>query len=221
MTIPPKHLANVIKKDPVSFMNAVKVSSERYQKMSQERQMKEQFKNPAKIDVTGRVTFGKANAPITIVEYSDFQCPYCARAATTMKSLIKKYKGKVKLVYKHFPLGFHPFAKPASVYFEAIAMIDHEKARKFHDMIFDNFQEYARLKGEKDINKKLRKLVKSVGANWSEVEKNLSKARAQVEADKKEGEGLQVRGTPSFFINGVKPGSGGFEPVIEHFLNKL
>ena len=221
ITIPPEQLANVIKKDPVTFMNAVKVSSERYQKVAQEKQMKERFKNPAKIDVTNRVTFGDVKAPVTIVEYSDFQCPYCARASKTMKDLIKKYDGKVKVVYKHFPLGFHPLAKPAAVYFEAIAKVDQKKAKKFHDMIFDNFQDYARLKDKKQIDKKLQALVKKTGADLSQVEKVLEQAEAQVEKDRKEAESLQVRGTPTFFINGVKPGPDGFEPIIEHFLKKL
>ena len=118
----------------------------------EEKRIEKEFKNPKKIETANRVTFGKNQAPVTIVEFSDFQCPYCARASTQMKALIDRYEGKVNVVYKHFPLSFHPFAKPAAIYFEAVAMESHALARKFHDQIFDNFEEYARISGD-DIEK--------------------------------------------------------------------
>ena len=68
----------------------------------------------AKIKTDGKPTRGPKDAKVTIVEYSDFQCPYCARAhATVADQVMKEYDGKVKLVYKNFPLGFHPWAEPA------------------------------------------------------------------------------------------------------------
>ena len=220
-SISPKELAKVIVKNPYVFMEAVREASEKYQKIAVEREIEDQFKNPVKIETKGRVTFGNEGAPVTIVEYSDFQCPYCARASANVKKIIKKYKGKVNLVYKHFPLSFHPFAQPASIYFEALALEDHEKARKFHDEIFDNFDKYARLKSKKKIDQTLASLVSKVGADLSQVKKNLSKAEAVVESDKAEGEAIKVRGTPSFFINGVKPGRSGMEEVIDRHLKNL
>jgi protein-disulfide isomerase len=70
----------------------------------------------AKIKIDGKPTRGPKDAKVTIVEFSDFQCPYCARAHQTMSDqVMKEYNGKVKLVYKNFPLGFHPWAEPAAV----------------------------------------------------------------------------------------------------------
>jgi len=219
VSIRPKQLAEVIKEDPVTFMEAIKEAAEKHQKESAKKALEKQFENPAKIDTKGRVTFGKASAPITIVEFSDFQCPYCARAAQSMRELKKKYEGKVKVVYKHYPLDFHPFAKPASEYFEAIALISHDQARKFHDEIFDNFSDYARLKTDKDINKSLKSLVKKLRLNAKEVEGNMKKAKEVVQKDIEEATKLGVRGTPSFYVNGVDP-QGRIEMVIERFLGE-
>ncbi len=219
--IKPKNLANVIKDDPATFMEAVQTAAKDYSRFSAEKKLEEQFKNPATIKTKGRVTFGNKKAPITIVEFSDFQCPYCAKASQRMKVLIKKYDGKVKVVYKNFPLSFHPFAKPAAEYFEAIALISHKKAKEFHDAIFDNFSKYERVKGQKEITRKLNDLVKKLGLNISDVNKNLKEAKSIVKADIKEAGVLGVSGTPSFYVNGVDAKNVGPEVIIEKFLKDL
>ena len=219
VSISPKQLAKVIKKDPVTFVNTLKETVQKAEKQKVEDALEEQFKNPLKIDTKGRVTFGKEEAPITIVEFSDFQCPYCSKAAQRMSDLREKYEGKVKLVYKHFPLSFHPFAKPAAEYFEAVALIDHEKARKFHDEIFYNFDNYARLQNEKEIKKALQKIIKKIDVDMKKTEENLEQAKKIVQADMEEALKLKVGGTPSFFVNGIDT-KGRVELIIEKILNK-
>ena len=227
--IQPKDLAKAITKDPETFAEAVFTINDAMRKVSQKKraeaesqQLEKSFENPVKLSTDGRVTFGKEKAPVTIVEFADFQCYYCSQASKGMKKLVEKYKGKVNVVYKHFPLGFHPFAKPAAVHFEAIAMEDHEKAKKFHDLIFDNFQKYAKLKAGKEIDKKLKELVKAVGADAKKLQDNLKKAEAIVDKDKKEGEKAGVTGTPNFVINGVLVPRGHTpEEIIERHLKKL
>ena len=221
-------LANIIKKDPYTFMEAVKESGQAYQKVAQQKalegedkRIEEELKNPKKIDLKNRVTFGPKKAPITIVEFGDFQCPYCAKTNTKLKSLIKKYEGKVNVVYKHFPLSFHPFAEPAAHYFEAIAIVDHAKARQFHDLIFATFSKYARAKNSAEITKDLNALARKVGVSASQIQKNMAQAKKNVKRDLKEAEALKVRGTPSFFVNGVNPGRKDLEDVIEIILKKL
>ena len=220
--ISPKNLSDVIKKDPYAFMEAVRVAGEKYREVAQKKalvaegdRIKKELANPKRIKTKNRVTFGSPSAPVTVVEFSDFQCPYCAKANTRMKSLISKYNGKVNVVYKHFPLSFHPFAKPAAEYFEAVAAVNKDKARKFHDLIFDNFSSYARAKDQGTINKLLRSLVKQVGLSMGAVQKNMAQARKIVAEDMKEAEVLNVRGTPSFFVNGVNPGRKRIEDVID------
>ena len=220
VVIKPEELAKVLKEDPMTFMEAFRETVEKYQAETNKQAFEKQFKNPAKIPTEGRVTFGTASAPVTIVKYSDFQCTYCARAAKRMKMIREKYDGKVNLVYKHFPLSFHPFAKPAAEYFESIAMADHSKAREFHDMIFENFSDYARLKDEKEINQSLDKIIKKIGLSKTIIEKNIDKAKEIVNQDIAEANKLKVGGTPTFFINGVNP-QGRFEATIDKLLEDL
>ena len=84
------------------------------QEEQQQAEIEGQFKNPAKIDITGSPVKGPANAKVTIVEFSDFQCPYCRRGYETMEQLAKAYPNDVKIVFKHFPLPFPNEAEPAS-----------------------------------------------------------------------------------------------------------
>lgn len=219
VSISPQNLAKVIKKDPATFMNAIKESSEAYQKKVAEKAMEDSLKNPVKIPTKGRVTFGNESAPITIVEYSDFQCPYCQRAALSLRQIKVQYKDKVKLVYKHMPLSFHALAKPAAEYYEAVAIISHEKARQFHDSIFDNFQDYASLKNKNKINKSLNALVKKIGLDIKAVKNNMKKAKEIVARDELEARKFNVKGTPTFFVNGVK--TRDLETMINRFLEEL
>ena len=137
-----------------------------------------------------------------------------------MKGLREKYKGKVNVVYKHLPLSFHPFAQPAAEYFEAIAILNHKKAIKFHDIIFDNFSDYAKLADEKEIKKKLDFLMKEIGVDAKAVETNMKKAKKIVQQDMLEAQKLKVRGTPTFFVNGINA-KGRIEEVIRILLKDM
>ena len=232
--IKPKDLAKAIKSNPETFAEAVFSINDAMRKVSQKKRAESEakkletsFEKPVKLSTKGRVTFGEAKAPVTIVEFADFQCYYCSQASKSMKKLVEKYNGKVNLVYKHFPLGFHPFANPAAAHFEAIAMEDHEKAKKFHDLIFDNFEKYAKLNAKtedskKEMDKRLKELVKAVGADAKKLKENLKKAQAIVDNDKEEGEKAGVTGTPNFVINGVLvPRTHTPEEIIDRHLKKL
>ena len=204
VSISPKNLVKVIEKEPLTFFEGLETASMKAKDMKTKQDLKEKFENPVEIDTKGRVSFGDPKAPITVVEYSDFQCPYCQKAAFSLKALIKKYDGKVKVVYKHFPLSFHPFARPAANYYEAVALISEEKAREFHDFIFDNFQDYGGLQDKAKIEAELKKILTKIKVDPLAVEKNMAKGKAQVDADLKEAEGFKVNSTPSFFVNGIE-----------------
>lgn len=80
---------------------------------------------------------GDKNAPITLIEYSDFQCPFCARHVPTVNALLEKYKGQVRFVYRHLPLNsIHPQAQKAAEAFECAG--EQGKAYEMHDIIFEN-----------------------------------------------------------------------------------
>ncbi len=138
---------------------------------------------------------GPQAAKVTIVEFSDFQCPFCGREAPVVDKLMKDYDGKVKLVFRHFPLDFHPFAAKAA---EAGACAgDQGKFWEMHDKMFGNQQKLAvdDLKG----------YAKSISLDPAKFDKCLDggEKKAMVDADQKAGSAAGVNGTPAFFINGI------------------
>lgn len=204
----PDIVFNAIKKNPKKFVEVVNEAVRSAQESGREDEakeeaarMEEEFKNPKQAAVEeGRVIFGNKDAPVTIVEFSDFQCPYCSRGYQTMKEIQKEYGDKVRIVFKHLPLDFHPMAMPASKYFEAIALQDHKKAEKFHDGIFED-QKGLNQDGEKF----LKNLAKKVGADMKKLEKDLGSESIQkrIAADMEEAKKFEFSGTPGFLINGV------------------
>lgn len=153
-----------------------------------------------KVTVTGKPVRGPKDAKVTIVEFSDFQCPYCARAHQTVAQVMKDYGDKVRLVYKHFPLGFHPWAEPAAI---AAACAFEQKEAAFwvlYDYFFDHQSELnaANLKDKalealKDAKIDQAKLTACIDAK---------KPLDAVKKDMAEGGQVGVSGTPAFLING-------------------
>jgi protein-disulfide isomerase len=157
----------------------------------------------AKIKTDGMPTRGPKDAKVTIVEYSDFQCPYCARAhATVADQVMKEYDGKVKLVYKNFPLGFHPWAEPAAVAGLCAFEQDPQAFWKLYDYYFKAQQQL----NPQNIKEKSAEELKGTKVNmdkWNDCVDN-KKTLAQVKADMAEGQSVGVTGTPAFLINGRK-----------------
>jgi len=139
---------------------------------------------------------GDSKAPVTIVEFSDFQCPYCKQAATTMNDLLSKYNGRVKLAFRDFPLReIHPQAQIAAE--AARCACDQGKFWEFHDALFAN--------QSKLDEAALIAQARVLGLNESSFQSCLTsgKFKAKIEADLQEGSRVGVSGTPGFFINGV------------------
>lgn len=197
-----------IEKDPAKFIEVVNTAARKAQQDQAEKQAKdeegkrdEEFKNPLKPNVEeGRAIEGPADAKVTIVEYSDFECPFCSRGFNTVQEVMKEYNGKVRLVFKHLPLEFHPKAMPAAKYFEAIARQSSEKAYKWHDLIFGNQQD-LRAKGDAFM----KDAAKKVGADIKKIEKDLAdpKLMERINADMEEAKKFGFNGTPGFIINGI------------------
>lgn len=214
----PEIVFAAIKKDPKGFMDAVQDAAQKAQKIGREQQvedekkaLEEEFSNPKKPEIDeSRVFMGNKDAKVTIVEYSDFLCPFCSKAFNTMKTLLnEKYKGKVRVLYKHLP--FKKYAEESARYFEAIAMQDHAKARAFHDILYKNQRELH--DGGVAF---LDKSAKEVGANLSQVKKDMKsdKVNKILEADYAEAKKFDMSGTPGFIVQGVTV--RGAYP-IEHF----
>jgi protein-disulfide isomerase len=138
---------------------------------------------------------GPGGAPVTIVEFSDFQCPFCGREAPVIERLMKEYDGKVRLVFRHFPLDFHPFAAKAAE--AAACAADQGKFWEMHDQMFTNQQKLA--------VEDLKGYAKSVGVDSAKFDKCLDSGEKKVlvDEDQKAGSQAGVNGTPAFFVNGI------------------
>lgn len=158
----------------------------------------EDFNKVYQIPVGQSPIRGNPNAAVTIVEFSDFQCPYCSGAQPLLRQVLDKYGESVRIVYKHFPLSFHPAAKPSAI--ASIAAQEQGRFWALHDVLFENIRtlsadkmtEYAEQAGL-DVER----FQKDLEANKSAYEK-------RVAAEYAEGLRADVRGTPTIFINGKK-----------------
>lgn len=147
----------------------------------------------------GRIVRGDSAAPVTIVEFTDFQCPYCSNGAKTVSAMMEKYAGKIKLTVRHYPLPFHESALPAALYFEGIAAQSPEKAWQYYDALFANPQQLS--EGEEA----LRKVAAELGVDMDRLEKDVRSPETyeKIAADKKFFEQSGFDGVPVFIINGT------------------
>jgi protein-disulfide isomerase len=160
------------------------------------------FKKVAeKINLKGKPFKGKDGAKVTIVEYSDFQCPFCQRGYNVIENeVMKEYGDKVKFVYKHFPLNFHPWAEPGAVAVECAGLQNKDAYWKLYAYLFEN-QKEINPQNLKDKSKEVLKDQKIDMAKWEKCFDNKDTA-AQVKAEMAEGQSVGVTGTPAFLING-------------------
>ncbi|MFO0597511.1 MAG: thioredoxin domain-containing protein [Myxococcaceae bacterium] len=153
---------------------------------------------PAKIvtdlKVDGAPVKGPKNAPVTIVEFSDFQCPFCSRVVPTLHDLEKQYEGKVKVIFKHQPLPFHNNARAAAA--ASMAANEQGKFWEMHDKLFANQQALDR--------PNLERFASELGLDMGKFKAALdsNKFDAYITADSNEGMRVGANGTPTFFING-------------------
>lgn len=138
---------------------------------------------------------GKKDAEYTLVEFSDFQCPYCSKAAAFTEEILKKYPNKVKVVFKHFPLPFHKNARAASI----AAQCSHKQG-KFREFYNKAFQNQAKLTEENFIA-----WAKEFKLNIDDFKKCLKDSTIETKIDKdlQEGQNLGIQGTPTLYLNGV------------------
>ncbi len=158
---------------------------------------------------------GPKSAPITIIEFTDFQCPYCKRSQDTLKKVLEVYGDQVKIVEKQFPLSFHNRAKPAA---EAVLCAKEQgKFWEMHSKVFPS-------QSLEDAD--FTRFATEIGLNMKKFNKCYTEHRMapRIDADMAEGQRVGVRGTPHFFING-RPINGAqpfeaFKAIIDEELSK-
>ena len=159
---------------------------------------------------------GPADAKVTIIEYSEFQCPFCSRVGPTIKQVLQTYGNDVRVCFKHNPLPFHADAPLAST--AAIAAGEQGKFWEMHDKLFENQKALQR--------PQLLGYAKDIGLDVSKFEKDLDNPKFDevLKKDQAEGQANGANGTPTFFINGrqlvgAQPFDA-FKNVIEEELKK-
>jgi len=180
---------------------------------AEQMQASQQQESEARADVLQRASdgmpaLGPADAPVTLVEFSDFQCPYCARATTLVDQLRERYPDRLRVVFMHFPLSSHEWARPAAMAAQCAARQDEDAFWRLHDFYFSN--QDALTPG--NVMAKSEPILAETAVNvddWktcatdrtSDVHRSVAR---QVNASLEAGKEAGVTGTPSFFVNGEK-----------------
>ncbi len=152
--------------------------------------------DPVTIPVAGAPSTGPQRAPITVVEFSDFQCPYCAAAVPEISALLKAYPTQVKLIFKQYPLEMHSQADLAAT--AALAAQKQGKFWEMHDAMFAHHDELSRAN--------IFVLAKQIGLDMKRFQDDLDSTavRENVIRDMQDGDQAGVEGTPTLFINGQR-----------------
>ncbi len=148
------------------------------------------------IPTAGAPSLGPEKAKITLVEFSDFQCPYCAVAAPVLSALLKDYPDQVKLIFKQYPLEIHNQAALAAA--AALAAKKQGKFWEMHDAMFANRHNLSR--------EQLLVMAKGIGLDMTKFQADLDSPaiKKELEQDVKDGDDARVEGTPTLFINGQR-----------------
>ena len=150
---------------------------------------------------------GNPAAPVAIVEYSDFQCSFCAQVQPLLMQLLEKYPDDIKLVYKHFPLSFHQAALPATV--ASLAAHEQGKFWEMHDVLFANIRSLSETKMEG--------YAREAGLDLDRFRRDLSQNKARYEAvaqeDFDQGRSVAVKGTPTLYVSGKKVQNRSLEAI--------
>ncbi|MFA5625853.1 MAG: thioredoxin domain-containing protein [Bradymonadales bacterium] len=164
------------------------------------------------VDLANSPVLGDANAPVTLIEFTDYECPFCARANNTIKELVEKNPGKVKVVFKHNPLNFHKKAKLAHKAAQAAAF--QGKFWEYNDLVFANRGDLSR--------EKLIAHAKELGLDEAKFVADMDSEETTklVDADLAEGAKASVRGTPHFFLNGTRFSGAQPLPAFQAALDK-
>ncbi len=159
-----------------------------------------------KISFDNVPTKGAKDAQVTVVEYSDFQCPFCKRGKDMLPDILKEYDGKVKISFKQLPLQIHNWAMKASIASLCAYEQGNDKFWAFHDEIFDNQSKINLANADETFTA----YAKKIGLNTKEFDKCIAspETAAKVQEEVEEAQSIGVRSTPTFVVEGmIVPGA--------------
>ena len=204
----PEILFAVIEAHPAEFMAAVDRAAKASQgtrqlqaKLDDSLRIEDELRHPKSAPLDHRAALGNPSAPVTIVEYTDLQCPFCRQERDVLVELFKHYGDRVRLVVKQLPVTeLHPHAMDGALMFEAVALQDPAKAFKLYDEVYAN-QDLFNKQGQAY----LERVVAQVGADVPRALRDQRSAavKARVAADMEEAKRFGFTGTPGLLVNGV------------------
>lgn len=175
--------------------------------------------NLDKLTLAGQPSFGPANAPVTIVEFGDFECPDCKMEAPVLRhDLVDAFDGKVRVVFKNYPLeSVHPWARAAAIDGRCVYQQGNDAFWKFYDWIYQNQDDIM----PDNLNSKVLAWAGENGIDTVQLGKCIDTKATEPEVVRSiaEGHELGVQGTPTLFINGRKIG-GLMWPDLQLVINK-
>ena len=163
---------------------------------------------------------GSAQANIKVVEFSDFQCPACRSVQPLVKSVIATYADRIQFVYRHYPLlNIHPNAQLAAQAAESAAVDG--KFWPMHDLLFTNQDEWASLGGQ-DLKEKFAEYAYQLQIDKTEFLKRIETEdiKQKVNSDLSDANKFKIKGTPTFFVNGIQTTAPELAKTIESLLSK-
>jgi protein-disulfide isomerase len=222
----PEILVDAIREHPKEMMEALQAASDSYRVYAQahaaeveDQRIERELAAPKQPSLAGnRATRGPADAAVTIVMYSDFQCPYCRRDVPVLEALLRKYPAQLRLLLKQTPVPSHPYGRPAAEMFEALLRQDPAKAWRYHDLLFTNQERLGR-----EGMAFLEVAAKAAGADMARARRDAAGAEVKqvIDADIAEFESFGFTGTPGFIINGVSLDGARPQEVFEHIIQRI
>ncbi|WP_415717674.1 DsbA family protein [Maridesulfovibrio sp.] len=196
----PQIVLDAMRENSVDMLEIVEQGIDQREKIKREAVFNAEIAKPYQPVINAeRPMLGNPDAPVTIVEYTDFLCPYCSKGAKVVSKLAAEHPQKYKLVFKHLPL--HKNSRQLALVFEALALSNKEQAFKFHDLVFQNQKQlYDDASGAV-----LGRILAEVGVDNEQLQKNIRNKKLQqyLADDEAEAKKFDINATPTFLVNGV------------------
>lgn len=196
----PRIVLEAMRDNSIDVLAIVEKGIDARERQKREQQFDAEIKHPYNpVILPGRAVLGNQDAPVTIVEYSDFLCPYCSKGAKVVRSLVAEHPEKYRMLFKHLPM--HKNSSELAAVFEALTLMDVDTAFKFHDMAFARQKE---LYDDKD-GAVLAEILKQLHVDMDTLQEKLEspEVKERLISDNRETKEFGLDATPTFLINGV------------------
>lgn len=171
------------------------------------------------VKIGDNYVYGPDDASITMIEFSEYQCPYCKKNAEIVKEILEKYSKDIKYIFRDFPLDMHPNSRPAAYAAEAAGK--QEKYYKYHNMLFEMYSDWT---DSTDPTNKFIEYAKLLELDIEKFQKDMNSQsiKDNIDKDFKYGTSLEITGVPVLYINGAQlVGAQTFESLEEAILEHL